>query len=178
MVKVLAPARPIRGAARVRGVLYLHACPRHLTPHVEWAVSEVLERPTTLEWLPQPVIPGAMRGELSWQHEVGTASRLATSLRGFDRVTYEVTQEPTGVDPGERFSVTPSLGLFHAAIGPHGDILISEDRLRTAMAKSTASGLSLADELHTLLGTAWDEELEPLRYAGDGASVRYLHRVG
>ena len=28
-----------------------------------------------------------------------------------------------------------------------------------------------------LLGTAWDQELEPFRYAGEGASVRWLHRV-
>ena len=24
----------------------------------------------------------------------------------------------------------------------------------------------------------WDEELEPFRYAGDGAPVRWLHKVG
>jgi len=29
-----------------------------------------------------------------------------------------------------------------------------------------------------LLGTDWDAELEPFRYAGDGAPVRWLHKVG
>ena len=28
-----------------------------------------------------------------------------------------------------------------------------------------------------LLGKAWDDELEPFRYAGDGAPVRWLHQV-
>ncbi len=33
-------------------------------------------------------------------------------------------------------------------------------------------------ELDLALGQAWDDELEPFRYAGDGAPVRWLHRVG
>jgi hypothetical protein len=33
-------------------------------------------------------------------------------------------------------------------------------------------------ELDLALGRAWDDELEPFRYAGDGAPVRWLHRVG
>ena len=33
-------------------------------------------------------------------------------------------------------------------------------------------------ELDLALGRAWDDELEPFRYAGEGAPVRWLHRVG
>ncbi|MEI6109594.1 MAG: DUF3145 family protein, partial [Actinomycetes bacterium] len=29
-----------------------------------------------------------------------------------------------------------------------------------------------------VLGGAWDRELEPFRYAGDGVPVRWLHQVG
>ena len=32
-------------------------------------------------------------------------------------------------------------------------------------------------EMQELLGKAWDDELEPFRYAGDGAPVRWLHQV-
>jgi hypothetical protein len=32
--------------------------------------------------------------------------------------------------------------------------------------------------LDKALGTAWDAELEPYRYAGDGAPVTLLTRVG
>ena len=35
----------------------------------------------------------------------------------------------------------------------------------------------LADGLDELLGRPWDDELEPFRYAGDGAPVRWLHKV-
>jgi hypothetical protein len=37
---------------------------------------------------------------------------------------------------------------------------------------------ALQDEIDLLLGVPWDEELEVFRYAGDGASVRWLHKVG
>ena len=33
---------------------------------------------------------------------------------------------------------------------------------------------TLAAELDSVLGTAWDEELEPYRYSGDGTPVRWL----
>ncbi len=178
MPHVIAPTeRRASGVAQTRGVLFVHACPRALTPHVEWAVSAVLERAVTLTWIPQPVAPGTLRAELSWQCDPGTAARLATSLRGFSTLRYEVTAEPSGTDLGERYSVTPALGMFHAQTGPHGDILIPEDRLRTVMA-AVGSGPALTHALHDLLGTAWDTELEPFRYAGDGATIRYLHRVG
>ena len=38
-------------------------------------------------------------------------------------------------------------------------------------------GQGLADALDDLLGRSWDDELEPFRYAGDGAQVRWLHEV-
>ncbi len=37
--------------------------------------------------------------------------------------------------------------------------------------------LALADEIQLLLGKPWDDELEPFRYAGEGAPVRWLHQV-
>jgi hypothetical protein len=42
---------------------------------------------------------------------------------------------------------------------------------------SAVSGKDLVEVLHGLLGSAWDEELEPFRCAGDGAPVRWLHEV-
>jgi hypothetical protein len=59
----------------------------------------------------------------------------------------------------------------------NGDILVGEDRLRAAVARSIAEGTDLADEIERLLGQPWDEELEPFRWAGEGAPVRLLHQV-
>lgn len=161
-----------------RGVVYVHAAPAALCPHVEWAVGGVLGVRTTLEWTPQPAAPGAMRAELSWQAEPGTASRLASALRDWRQLRFEVTEEPSAVGEGERYSCTPELGLFHATTGLHGDIVVREDRLRAVMARTvTDPTLSLETELDQLLGKPWDQALEPFRYAGDGAPVRWLHQV-
>jgi hypothetical protein len=37
---------------------------------------------------------------------------------------------------------------------------------------------ALSHLLDKALGTAWDAELEPYRYAGDGAPITLLTRVG
>lgn len=160
-----------------RGMVFIHACPRALSPHVEWALSQVLGVDVSIEWTGQPVSPGCVRGELSWQSAAGTGATLASALVGFAPLRYEVTEEPTAGREGERFAVTPSLGMFRATVGLHGDIMLSEDRLRSAMAEC-GSGDELVGRLRHLLGAEWDAELEPFRYAGDGATVRWLHQVG
>lgn len=55
--------------------------------------------------------------------------------------------------------------------------MVPEDRLRAAMARSAQGGAPLEAELAGLLGKPWDDELEPFRYAGEGAPVRWLHQV-
>jgi hypothetical protein len=60
----------------------------------------------------------------------------------------------------------------------HGNVVVSEDRVRMAMEVGRDDPLRMRNELELALGQAWDEELEPFRYAGDGAPVRWLHRVG
>lgn len=161
-----------------RGVVYVHAAPSALCPHVEWAIGTALGAPVTLEWTAQPAAPGTLRAELSWQAEPGTAAALVSTLKDWVHLRFEVTEEPSAGAEGERYSSTPALGLFHATTGVHGDILVREDRLRAALARAAADpATSVTQELQALLGKAWDDELEPFRYAGDGAPVRWLHQV-
>jgi hypothetical protein len=161
-----------------RGVVYVHSAPPALCPHVEWAVGGVLGVRVTLDWTQQPAAPGTVRGELSWQADAGTGARLASALRDWMHLRFEVTEEPSAGAEGERWSSTPSLGLFHATTGVHGDIVVREDRLRAALARAaTDPATDVASELQGLLGKAWDDELESFRYAGDGAPVRWLHQV-
>ena len=105
------------------------------------------------------------------------AARLASALKGWQKLRFEVTEEATAGTEGERYSYTPALGVFHAITGIHGDILIPEDRIRHAVVTAASGGPDLVDALDDLLGKAWDSELEPFRYAGDGAPVRWLHEV-
>ena len=52
-------------------------------------------------------------------------------------------------------------------------------RAETSWVGPAGTGASLASALLDLaLGQAWDDELEPFRYAGAGAPVRWLPRVG
>lgn len=160
-----------------RGVLYVHSAPRALCPHIEWAVSSVLGGRVSLDWTKQPASPGTWRTELSWQGEPGTASRLASALREWRLLRFEVTAEPSATSEGERFSCTPDLGIYHAVTGMHGDIMIPEDRLRAAAARAARGESDLLAEITQLLGKPWDDELEPFRHAGEGAPVRWLHQV-
>jgi hypothetical protein len=160
-----------------RGVVYVHSTPLAVCPHVEWAIARVLTAPVTLHWTAQPVDPSARRTECSWTGRAGTGAELAAALRQWPMIRFEVTEEPSpGVD-GERFMYVPGRGLFRGTMGAAGDIQLGEDRLRSIMA--TARGPeALAHALDRAMGTAWDAELEPFRYAGDGAPVTLLTRVG
>lgn len=186
-----------------RGVLYVHAALSAVCPHIEWAAAGVLGMPINLDWIPQPAEPGTLRTELSWQGEPGTAAALASALRGWQRVRYEVTEERSPGCDGARYSYTPTLGMFHAVTGVHGDVLVPEDRLKAVVAQALATSrpngagaeggvadaggegageepageARLADAVAGVLGQPWDDELEPFRHAGEGAPVRWLHQV-
>ena len=160
-----------------RGVVFIHSATTALCPHVEWALAGVTGARVTLEWTPQPAEPAMWRAEMSWQGEPGTASKIASALRGWVHLRFEVTEEPSGGHEGERYSCTPTLGIFHAITGVHGDLLVPEDRLKAAVVTSIATGTELEDIIDQLLGKPWDDELETFRWAGEGAPVRWLHQV-
>jgi hypothetical protein len=160
-----------------RGVLYVHSAPSALCPHVEWATAGVFGAPVSLSWIPQPAAAGTYRAEFSWQGEAGTAARIASALRGWKQLRFEITEEPSAGNEGARFSYTPALGVFHALTGVHGDIMIPEDRLKAAMSAAAQGETTLEIELAQMLGGPWDDELETFRHAGEGAPVRWLHQV-
>ncbi|MEV6981189.1 DUF3145 domain-containing protein [Sphaerisporangium sp. NPDC051017] len=158
-----------------RGVLYVHSAQPALCPHIEWAVAGVLGIPVDLSWTPQPAQPGTVRTQAEWEGRPGTAAAITSSLMGWQRIRFEITEDASpGVD-GSRNAYTPALGAFTAVVGVSGDIMIPEDRLRNVMLMAAQGRAALEDELDKLLGKQWDEELEPFRYAGDGAPVRWLH---
>jgi hypothetical protein len=192
----------------VRGVLQVHSAPPALCPHIEWAVAGVVGVPVSLAWVDQPASPGTLRAELDWQGRPGTSAAITSALAGWNRLRFEVTEEASPGCDAVRYSHTPSLGTFSAVTSASGDILIPEGRLRAAMTLAAAGapgrpregsqlashgvdslldqhipqhpalGGSLEAELALLLGQPWDDELEPFRYAADGAPVRWLHVTG
>ena len=163
------------GGLVTSGVLYVHSCPPALCPHVEWAVAAELGIRVRFEWTDQPAAPGTLRTEAVWRGRSGTAGRLAGALRGWSVLRYEVTEEPSRGCDGERYAVTPNLGVFRAIVSANGDLLVGEDRLRSLLASATGPQLALG--VDKLLGSDWDAELEPYRVAGEGAAVSWLHQV-
>lgn len=170
-------SRPVPAGSRlVPGVLAVLACPPALCPHLEFAAAAVLSAPVSLSWSAQPARPGQLRATLEWQARRGTAGRLASRLRGLGRACFDVVEGPSPGCDAERYSFDPALGLFRAGIAADGGIVVREDLLRALV--EDADGQDLRGELRRLLGTAWDESLEPLRQGSDGGPVTFLSQVG
>ena len=162
----------------VYGVLQVHTAPPALCPHIEWAVAGTVGTTVSMPWVSQPAAPGSLRAELTWHGQPGTAGAITSALAGWNRLRFEVTEEASPGCDAVRYSYTPGLGIFSAVTSANGDILVPEGRLRAAVALGATGDSVLETELDRLLGTAWDNELEPFRRAGDGAPVRWLNATG
>ena len=160
-----------------RGVVFIHSTPTALCPHITWALESVLDQAVSLDWIEQPLGRSLRRAEFSWTGEPGTGAKLASALRGWDNVRYEVTEEASAGCDGSRWSHTPDLGIFHATTDVSGNIMVSEDRIRYAYEAGAGDPSVLMHELSLALGEAWDDELEPFRLAAAHANVRWLHRA-
>jgi hypothetical protein len=165
-------------AAVSRGVLFVHSAPKALCPHIEWAAGRALDRAVNFDWDDQPVLKGSMRAEFYWEGAQGTGAALASALRGWEHLRYEVTEDPTPGSDGGRWLHTPDLGIFYAQTDTAGNVVIPEDRVRYAMEIAGSDAFELHRELRLALGQAWDDELEAFRHASDTNQVVWLHKVG
>lgn len=165
-------------AAMARGVLYVHSSPRAICPHVEWAAGRAIGRAVNFDWVQQPVLRNTQRTEFFWEGAPGTGAAIASALRGWEDVRFEVTEDAGLGTDGGRWLHTPALGIFYAQTDAVGNIVVSEDRVRYAMELAGTNALELHRELRLALGQAWDDELEPFRHASDFAPVVWLHQVG
>lgn len=160
-----------------RGVVFIHSAPKALCTHIEWTLGGVLGATVHLDWVDQPVLPGAMRSELSWTGNPGLSADITSRLRAYPNLRFEVTEEPSSGFDGQRYVSTPTLGLWQSPMSAFGEVHIPEEKLRHAVSGAVKSGGSLLEAIDLVLGSAWDRELEPFRYAGDGVPVRWLHQV-
>ena len=48
-----------------QGVVFVHACPKALCQHVEWALERVVGTPVSLSWAEQPASHGSYRAEIA-----------------------------------------------------------------------------------------------------------------
>ena len=155
------------------GVVFIHASPAAVCPHVEWALSSTLHSRANLTWSAQPAMPGQLRAVTNWVGPVGTGAQLANALRSWSVLRFEVTEDPSAGVDGQRFCHTPQLGLWSGVMSANGDVMVGEMRMRSLM---SAGADMLVAELDSVLGTAWDEALEPYRSGGDTGEVPWLNR--
>jgi len=171
-------ATPNRRATIARGVIFVHASPRALCPHVEWAAGRALGAAVSFDWSAQPALRGTQRAEFYWEGPLGSGAALASALLGWEQLRFEITEDAGHGNDGSRWLHTPDLGIFHAQTDTVGNIVVPEDRIRSAIVAAGANGIELHRELRRALGQSWDDELEPFRQASDVNSVVWLHQVG
>jgi hypothetical protein len=162
----------------VRGALYIYSCPRSICTHVNWALTEILETPIELDWQPQQIAPGAYSANLNWHGPVGLSSRVVSVLSKWPKLRLEVFQDSSGKTSGERYAVAPNLGIFRADINSLGETIVTESRLRSALERTRIENEPFEVELAFLLGTPWDEDLEPFRRSHQGSIVKWISKTG
>ena len=160
-----------------QGVLFVHSAPSALCPHIEWAAGGAIGAQAKFDWSPQPAAPGLLRAEVCWAAPAGSGAKIASALKGWANVRYEVTEEASPGFDGARWSHTPDLGIFHARTDVHGNIVVGEDIIRAVMARAAGDSERMQAEMSLALGQAWDDELEAFRRAGEGAPIRWLSRA-
>ena len=143
----------------MNGHLTIHSAPSALRQHIEWGLNSLLGSPQGYSWRDQPLAPGTSRTSLEFRAASGTAAKIATALKNWHYLRFEV-QEMSDIS-GEYFRFTPELGIHRAQIDASGSILIGENVIRTSLA--TFDDLEVRENLELALGTAWESALEPMR---------------
>lgn len=161
-----------------RGVLTIHSVTRALAPHIDWALHGVLGAPTRTKWERLAAAPTLSRAVIPFHGPTGTGARLATALRGWDSLHFEITEEPHQGEPGSRWMYTPALGIHHSAMDAEGNVTLTEDRIRACLAAGGANSAIIAQEFGKALGEAWDRELDRFREAEDSVGEPRLFLVG
>ena len=151
------------------GLVVIHSAPTALRQHIEWGLNSLLGAPQNIFWRDQPLAPGSVRTTLEFRAPAGTAAMIATALKNWHYLRFEVSE--LGVHGGEIFRCTPELGIHRATVDSVGTILISEDVIRKAL--THFDDLEIRENLELALGQAWDEALEPFR----GVDLQEIQRL-
>lgn len=151
------------------GLVVIHSAPTALRQHIEWGLNSLLGAPQNIFWRDQPLAPGTVRTTLEFRAPSGTASKIATALKNWHYLRFEVSE--LGVHGGEIFRCTPELGIHRASVDSVGTILISEDVIRKALTHFDEQ--EVRNNLGLALGSEWDEALEPFR----GVDLQEIQRL-
>jgi hypothetical protein len=151
------------------GLVVIHSAPTALRQHIEWGLNSLLGAPQNIFWRDQPLAPGTVRTTLEFRAPLGTASKIATALKNWHYLRFEVSE--LGTHGGEIFRCTPELGIHRASVDAVGTILVSEDVIRKALAHF--DDIEIRENLERALGREWEVALEPFR----GVDLQEVQRL-
>lgn len=160
MEQMNSSGRTVTQKFHATGFLTIHSAPAALRPHIEWGLQSILGTWVTLDWKPQPKAAGTYRTTVEFRDRAGTAAKVATALKAWHYLRFEVREESEV--GGEFFRFTPDLGMHRSVIDGMGTILISEHLIAQALGKGFDEE-SLREEFERLLGNSWELALEPFR---------------
>jgi len=149
-------------SAELSGDLRIYSAPRALVRHIQWSLNQIFGYPIELEWTQQRMVAGSVATEYQWRTNSAVASKIASTLKSWHYLRFEVREFPTPGGEGVLYRCTPDLGLHQSVTGSTGDIMIHENRIMTSL-NSHRSYESLRESLEVTLGIAWDKELEGYR---------------
>ena len=159
---------------RVNGYLYIHAAPISVVSHLQWSVEAIITPAAPWSWRAQPLVPKSEQTQLPFRTTIDNLPRLVSALFEFPNLFAEVIREPISAGLGERWMITPNLGLKRIDTNEFGDAVVDENQLRAAMQQD----LDIVAQLNWLIGTSWDAELEPLRIPTNCGNARLLAAGG
>jgi hypothetical protein len=162
----------------VRGELRIYSCAKHLCQPIEWALSEIFKEKIQLDWDLQAIAPGAYSTNIIWQGPASLGSRIVSVFSKWPKIRLEVFQNIVGASSSERYSLSPNLGIFRAEVNSVGETVIAESRLKSALERSKVEDEPFEVELAFLLGTPWDEDLEPFRRSHKNPIVKWISKTG
>ncbi len=160
MEQMNSSGRTVTQKFHVTGFLTIHSAPAALRPHIEWGLQSILGTWVTLDWKPQPKAAGTYRTTVEFRDRPGTAAKVATALKAWHYLRFEVREESEV--GGEFFRFTPDLGIHRSVIDGMGTILVSEHLIMQARGKGFDEE-SLREEFERILGNSWELALEPFR---------------
>ena len=145
---------------QVRGFLTIHSAPSALRHHIDWAIQAVLGNWVKPTWNTQPLIPGSYRTQIEFRDRQGAAAELASSLRSWHYLNFEVIENSD--NGGELFRCTPELGIHRAIVDQTGAVILTENQLSTVL-KNAFDEESIREAISLLLGNPWELELDRFR---------------
>ena len=157
----------------VRGLLTIHSAPSALRRHIDWAIQNIVGTDAQVNWQPQSMMVGTFKTKCQWRARGGSAAEIASTLRSWHYLNFEVLEE--NENGGELFRFTPELGLHRAVTDLSGAVLLNEFAINNVMQKAFDED-SIRQGLLQAMGTAWDLELDRFRSAGMG-EPSLLHAI-